>query len=174
LTDDGLVAVQLKKPFRDGTISVEMDPLSLVSRLAASVHPPRFHTVRYGGVLAPHSKWRPLVVPSPPPEAVVPSCHSLPPGKDTTARAATHRCRYIPWRQLMKRGLNLDVETCPRCGGKMKLIALVQDAENIARYLRHLGLPTEVPPMAAARGPPFWQSRVLRRRYGEPPAAAEA
>jgi hypothetical protein len=36
----------------------------------------------------------------------------------------------------MRRGLNLDVETCPRYGGKMKLIALVQDAENIARYLR--------------------------------------
>jgi len=70
MTDEGLVAVQLKKPFRDGTVSVEMDPLSLVSRLAASVHPPRFHTVRYGGVLAPHAKWRPLVVPPPPPEAV--------------------------------------------------------------------------------------------------------
>jgi hypothetical protein len=54
---------------------------------------------------------------------------------------------------LMRRGLNLDVETCPRCGGKMKLIALVQDAENIARYLRHLGLPTEVPPMAVPSGP---------------------
>jgi hypothetical protein len=51
LTGDGLVAIQLKKPFRDGTVSVEMDPLSLVSRLAASVHPPRFHAVRYGGVL---------------------------------------------------------------------------------------------------------------------------
>ena len=141
MTDEGLVAVQLKKPFRDGTVSVEMDPLSLVSRLAASVHPPRFHTVRYGGVLAPHAKWRPLVVPPPPPEAVAaetdaPACHSLPPDKDAPARAATHRCKYIPWRQLMRRGLNLDVETCPRYGGKMKLIALVQDAENIARYLR--------------------------------------
>ena len=52
----------------------------------------------------------------------------------------------------MRRRLNLDVETCPRCGGKMKLIALVQDAENIARYLRHLGLPTEVPPMAPLSG----------------------
>ena len=47
-------------------------------------------------------------------------------------------------------------------------------SEGIARYLRHLGLPTEVPPMAPARGPPFWQSRVLRRRYGEPPDPAEA
>ena len=35
-------------------------------------------------------------------------------------------------------------------------------------------LPTEAPAMAAARGPPFWQSRVLRRRYGESPDAAEA
>ena len=60
LTDDGLVAVQLKKPFRDGTVSVEMDPLSLVSRLAASVHPPRIHTVRHGGVLAPRQlSWEP-------------------------------------------------------------------------------------------------------------------
>jgi hypothetical protein len=23
---------------------------------------------------------------------------------------------FCPWRQRMKRGLNLDVETCPRCG----------------------------------------------------------
>jgi Putative transposase. len=37
LTDDGLVAVKLKKLFRNGTVSVEMDPLSLISRLAASV-----------------------------------------------------------------------------------------------------------------------------------------
>jgi hypothetical protein len=77
------------------------------------------------------------VVPPPPPEAVAadtdaPAYRSLPPDKDAPPRAATHRCRYIPWRQLMRRGLNLDIETCPRCRGKMKLIALVQDAENIA------------------------------------------
>ncbi|HJX65437.1 MAG TPA: hypothetical protein VJ860_15960 [Polyangia bacterium] len=56
----------------------------------------------------------------------------------------------------------------------MRLIALVQESENIARYMRHLGLPTEIPPMAPARGPPFWQSRVPRRRHGEPPGAAQA
>jgi hypothetical protein len=41
---------------------------------------------------------------------------------------------------------------CPRCGGKMRLVALVQEPENIARYLRHLGLTTEVPPMAPLSG----------------------
>jgi Putative transposase len=181
LTADGLVAVKLKKPFRDGTVSVEMDPLALISRLAASVHPPRFHSVRYGGVLAPHSKWRSLIVPSPPPAAIAPStdmvesgCHSHPPGKDTPGRPPTHRCRYRPWHELMRRCLKIDVETCGRCGGKMRLVALIKDAENIARYLRHLGLPTDVPPLAPARGPPFWQSTVLRRRYGQPSDASDA
>jgi hypothetical protein len=178
LTEEGLVAIQLKKPFRDGTVSVEIDPLSLVSRLAASVHPPRFHTIRYGGVLAAHAKWRSLVIPPPAPQAAATppaddTCHSLPMGKDRKPRPATHRCGYIPWQVLMRQ-LGIDVETCPRCGGKMKIIALVQDPESIARYLGHLGLPTEEPPMAPARGPPFWQSRVLRRRYGEPLDAAPA
>ena len=49
-----------------------------------------------------------------------------------------------------------------------------QDPQSIARYLRHLGLPTEEPSMAPARGPPFWQSRVLRRRYSEPRDAGQA
>lgn len=74
----------------------------------------------------------------------------------------------------MRRTLHIDVETCPKCTGKLKLIALVQDPEGIGRYLRHLGLPTEVPAVSPARGPPFWQSRILRRRYGEPPDAADA
>lgn len=41
------------------------------------------------------------------------------------------------------RQLGIDVETCPRCGGKLKVIALVRAPASIARYLRHLGLPTE-------------------------------
>jgi hypothetical protein len=52
--------------------------------------------------------------------------------------------------------------------------ALVEDAENIVRCLRHLGLPTDVPPLAPARGPPFWQGTVLRLRYGQPADAASA
>jgi hypothetical protein len=46
------------------------------------------------------------------------------------------------------RQLGFDLETCPRCGDKMKVIALVQDPQSIARYLRHLGLPIEEPSMA--------------------------
>src|SRR5450432_1388616 len=60
---DGLVRIALKKPFSDGTVAVDLDPLSLLCRLVALVPAPRFHTVRYSGVLAAASKWRPLIVP---------------------------------------------------------------------------------------------------------------
>ncbi|WP_438019922.1 transposase [Sorangium sp. So ce315] len=55
---DGLVRLSLKRAFADGTVAVDMDPLSLLCRLAASAPPPRFHTVKYAGVLASASPWR--------------------------------------------------------------------------------------------------------------------
>jgi hypothetical protein len=55
-------------------------------------------------------------------------------------------------------------EKCAKCGGRMKLKALVQKPENIARFLKHLGEPTEPAPLAAARAPPYWQARELRHR----------
>jgi hypothetical protein len=59
---DELVRVELKRPFADGTTAVDMAPLSLLCRLAASVPPPRAHTVHYAGVLGSASKLRPLDV----------------------------------------------------------------------------------------------------------------
>ena len=39
---DGLVRIALKKPFSDGTVAVDLDPLSLLCRLVALVPAPRF------------------------------------------------------------------------------------------------------------------------------------
>jgi hypothetical protein len=49
----------------------------------------------------------------------------------------------------------LDVLSCPSCGGRMKLLALVTAPKSIARYLRALGEPTDVPRRSPSRGPPF-------------------
>jgi len=49
---NGLVAIKLKRAYADGTVAVEMDPLSLLCRLAMLVPPSRFHTVKYVGGLA--------------------------------------------------------------------------------------------------------------------------
>jgi hypothetical protein len=52
------VPLALKRAYADGTVAVDMDPLSLLCRLATSVPPPRFHTVKYAGVLAAACPWR--------------------------------------------------------------------------------------------------------------------
>jgi hypothetical protein len=48
-----------------------------------------------------------------------------------------------------------DVLDCPRCGGRLRLIALIDQAAVIQRILRHLGLPTEIPLPCSARAPPL-------------------
>ena len=63
---DGPVRITLKRAYGDGTVAVDMDPLSLVARLAAAVPPPRFHTVKYAGVLASAHEWRARIAPERP------------------------------------------------------------------------------------------------------------
>ena len=60
---DGSVTLDFKKPWSDGTSSVELAPLALIARLAALVPPSRRHTVRYFGVLASHATLRSQIVP---------------------------------------------------------------------------------------------------------------
>jgi hypothetical protein len=91
-----------------------MDPLSLLSRLAASVPYPRFHTVRYSGVLASASKLQPKIAPQQElltvesPEGCVQ--HTSYVEKDLAKRGP-----YRPWAELLERTLHFDVLTCPKC-----------------------------------------------------------
>ena len=57
--------------------------------------------------------------------------------------------------QYETRSFGLDVLACPRCGGRLRLIALIEEAAVIQRILRHLGLPTAIPPPRSARAPPL-------------------
>ena len=54
----------------------------------------------------------------------------------------------------MQRTYGIDVLACPRCGGRLRLIALIEQAAVIDRILRHLGLPMEIPAPRPARSPP--------------------
>ena len=128
--------------------------------------PPRFHTVRYFGVLGTASKWRAEVIPAPKPapepvagnRATAPS----PPG-------GGHRSRYRGWAELLERAFAVDPRVCPACGGRMRLLAMVQDVDEIARSLRHLGEPTDPPRRAPARDPPWRRRPVIRHRDPEGP-----
>ena len=57
--------------------------------------------------------------------------------------------------QYENRSFGFDVLACPRCGGRLRLIALIKEAAVIGRILRHLGVPTEIPAPRPARAPPF-------------------
>jgi hypothetical protein len=54
----------------------------------------------------------------------------------------------------MRRAFDVDVLACPRCGGRMRLIATIEDPRIIREILAHLGLPTEVPHARPPRPPP--------------------
>jgi len=58
------------------------------------------------------------------------------------------------WADLMRRTFGIDVLACPRCGGRFRLIALIEEASVIERILRHLHLPTEIPAPRPGRAPP--------------------
>lgn len=150
----GLVRIALKRPFADGTTAIELDPLSLLCRLAASVPPPRFHTVKYAGVLAPASRWRKRIVPRP---------------KETTTErehddAPKRRGSYWPWALLLARTFELDVLECPTCHGRMRLVALVTKEDEVRRFLAALDEDLDVPTRSPCRGPPYWRSTILRKK----------
>jgi hypothetical protein len=63
LEDDRLL-YRLKHRWRDGTTHVVFTPQELVEKLAALIPPPRFHLVRYHGVLGPCASGRDRIVPA--------------------------------------------------------------------------------------------------------------
>ncbi|WP_437968663.1 transposase [Sorangium sp. So ce260] len=66
--------------------------------------------------------------------------------------------------ELLRRTCAIDVLECPACKGRMKLVAMVTEPRNIARFLSALGEPTDVPARSPNRGPPYWKSTVVRRK----------
>jgi hypothetical protein len=56
------------------------------------------------------------------------------------------RERRLAWADLLKRVFAEDVLRCSRCGGEMRLVAVVHDPGVVERILQHLGLWSRGPP----------------------------
>jgi len=63
--DDGRIRVVFKQAWSDGTASILLSPKDLIARLAALVPPPKFHLLRFFGVLSAHHHLRSQVIPKP-------------------------------------------------------------------------------------------------------------
>ncbi len=57
----------------------------------------------------------------------------------------------IDWTSLLKCIFKLDVLACGKCGGRMKLLAVIKEPAVTEKILRHLGLPHIPLPTSPAR-----------------------
>jgi hypothetical protein len=53
-------------------------------------------------------------------------------------RTPAERRPSMTWAQRLKRVFGIDIETCPACGGAVKVIACIEDPVVIKRILDHL------------------------------------
>jgi hypothetical protein len=53
-----------------------------------------------------------------------------------------------------RRTFEIDVLACPDCGGRLRLLATIEDAAVVRKILCHLGLPSDCPQALPARSPP--------------------
>jgi hypothetical protein len=81
---------------------------------------------------------------------------STPPAAASPPRRGYTRPRHYPWADLLRRTFAIDVLACPGCGGRLRLLATIADPRVIAKILRHLGLPVEVPVPTPARQAGWW------------------
>jgi len=76
----------------------------------------------------------------------------------------TPRHVAMTWARRLKRVFGIEIEACTRCGGKLAIIASIEEPEVIARILAHLEtaaadqFQAELP--RGARAPPS-QARLL-------------
>ena len=186
LTPEGQVLLTLKGEWADGTTHLLFEPVEFLEKLAALTPRPRINVVLYHGILAPHARARARAVarhpalsagdPLPAPEETGTDSDHIPePGRlanpdrepppEESRPGHPERARDWAWADLMRRVFDLDVLACPRCGGRMTVIATIEAGEVMRTILRHLGLPTEPPSPLPARPPP-----VAPDLFPDPPA----
>jgi len=157
LDADGRVHLRLLRPWPKpgGRTEVVMDPLSLLRRLAVLVPRPFTNLIKYYGVFANRSKLRPLL---PKPAPLTRPDRSSPHAHPATAkmgiqRDAADRPRRLPWAALLRRVLDIDALSCPRCSSPMVVLAFLTDPDVVRKILEHLGLAADLPVLATPTCP---------------------
>jgi len=77
----------------------------------------------------------------------------LPP---TPEPAPPKRSAHYLWAVLIARIYEVFPLLCPMCGGHMRIIAFITHSADIRHILDHIGVDSEPPHIAPARGPPLW------------------
>ena len=123
------------------------EPLDFIARRAALVPKPRVNLTRFHGVFGPNSAhWAQVT------KAGRGKGASDQAAAATDERTPAERRAGMTWAQRLKRVFGIDIETCPACGGAMRIIACIEDAAVIEKILAHLD--AKAAPAQASQPPP--------------------
>jgi hypothetical protein len=95
---------------------------------------------------------------------------------EDVARLARAVCRKVTTlgTPFETRSFMTDALTCPKCHGRMKILAVITKPDAIRKILDHLGIPSEVPRRTVARPPPQAElsgaSDLAEVDYADPPS----
>jgi hypothetical protein len=160
LNDKGEILYELKNNY-DGASHVLLSPMELMEKLSAIVPPPYKHQVNYYGCLSSHSNLRPLIVPgesaankdetaakkeSPPTDEKQEGANP-----DEMKKEKIKKSGYIDWQTLLKKVFKIDISVCPKCQGRMKVIAVINEKKIIKKILDHMGLGSDPPAVSPSR-----------------------
>jgi hypothetical protein len=138
----GQLVYELPHPRRDGATHLLLDPMELIEKLCVLIPPPRFHLLRFHGVLAPRSRFRSEVVVPLQSRPAEPGGGLQMPGPSAPAKGFTAPSGRggLSWAALMKRVFELDVLLCGRCGGRRRIVGVYTGGQRLRDLLERLGL----------------------------------
>ena len=157
-------------------------PHEVIEKRIPLIPRPRCHLIRYHGILGPAAKDHAKVVPTPPAPPARDAADAEAAGAD---KGSTGEPRDIditkiqrgsrpPWALLLKRVFLVDALSCPKCNGRMKILAVITKPDAIRKILDHLGIPSEAPRRTVARPPPQAELSgtfdVVDVDYADPPS----
>ena len=90
--------------------------------------------------------------------AEVPAAYQAPVADEDLSEAGSKTPFYVAslWAMLIARIYEVFPLICPQCGGELKIVAFLTEADPIQRILIYIGEPATPPRIAPARAPPDW------------------
>ena len=73
--------------------------------------------------------------------------------RDARTFRVAHQGALRTERRRLRRSFVADVLECPKCHGRLRVVAVITELETVRRILAHLGVPTDAPLLARARDP---------------------
>ena len=103
-----------------------MDPLEWLARMSDHIPDPCKHRTLFYGYYANRVRGE--------------RAQAEPGEAEAEEHPAKKRRCSASWARLIAKVYNVDPLTCPKCGGKLKVVAYLHDQISIKRILDHLGL----------------------------------